>query len=77
MEKKDYIQKAEELLNTDTYKKITEDPTNKHKNRLVNILKNINSQRGLNVETYRRLYPKGAVSPNFMGCQRFTSQAFL
>ena len=33
MEKNDYIQKAEELLNTDTYKKITEDPTNKHKNR--------------------------------------------
>ena len=31
MEKKDYIQKAEELLNTTTYKKIPEDPTNKQK----------------------------------------------
>ena len=30
MEKNDYIQKAEELLNTTTYKKIPEDPTNKH-----------------------------------------------
>ena len=31
MEKKDYIQKAEELLNTTTYKKIPEVPTNKPK----------------------------------------------
>ena len=31
MEKKDYIQKAEDLLNTSTYKKIPEDPTIKQK----------------------------------------------
>ena len=29
IDKNDYIQKAEELLNTNTYKKIPEDPTNK------------------------------------------------
>ena len=29
MEKAEYIKKAEELLNTDTYKKIPEDPTNR------------------------------------------------
>ena len=67
MHKKDYIQKAEELLNTNTYKKITEDPTNKHKNRLVNILKNIKSEGGLSEETYKKLYPTGAVSPKFYG----------
>ena len=31
MEKKDYIQKAEDLLNTSPYKKIPEDPTTKQK----------------------------------------------
>ena len=43
MEKKEYIKKAEELLNTETYK-IPEDPTNKQKNRLINILKNIKAE---------------------------------
>ena len=66
MDKNDYIQKAE-LLNTNTYKKITEDPTNKHKNRLVNILKNIKSEGGLSEETYKKLYPTGTVSPKFYG----------
>ena len=67
MEKKDYILKAEELLNTSTYKKIPEDPTNKQKNKLVNILKRIKSEGGLNEDTYRKLYPTGAVSPKFYG----------
>ena len=67
MDKNDYIQKADELLNTNTYKKITEDQTNKHKNRLVNILKNIESEGGLSEETYKKLYPTGAVSPKFYG----------
>ena len=67
MEKKDYIQKAEELLNTSTYKKIPEDPTNKQKNKLVNILKRIKSEVGLNEDTYKKLYPTGAVSPKFYG----------
>ena len=67
MEKKDYIQKAEELLNTTTYKKIPEDPTNKQKNKLVNILKSIKSEGGVNEDTYKKLYPTGAVSSKFYG----------
>ena len=50
VEKNEYIKKAEELLNTETYKKIPEDPTNKQKNRLTNILKNIKAEGGLNEE---------------------------
>ena len=67
MDKAEYNKKAEELLNTETYKKITEDPTNKQKSRLINILKNIKAEGGLNEEMYRRLYPTGAVSPKFYG----------
>ena len=67
MEKRDYIQKAEDLLNTSTYKKIPEDPTIKQKNKLVNILKRIKNEKGLNEDTYRKLYPTGAVSSKFYG----------
>ena len=67
MEKDEYIKKPEEILNTETYKKIPADPTNKQKNRLINILKNIKAEGGLNEETYRRLYPTGAVSPKLYG----------
>ena len=50
MNKDDYTKKSEELLNTTTYKKINEDPTNKQKTRLISILKNIITEGGLNEE---------------------------
>ena len=65
--KADYIKKAEDLLKEDTYKRIPEDPTVKQKNKLINILKNIKTEGGLNEESYRRLYPTGAGSPKFYG----------
>ena len=55
MDKAEYNKKAEDLLNTKTYKTIPEDPTNRQKNRLISILKNIKAEGGLNEETYRRL----------------------
>ena len=67
IDKTDYIKKAEELLKEKTYKKITEDPTVKQKNKLINILRNIKTEGGLNDETYRRLYLTGAGSPKFYG----------
>ena len=71
MNKADYITKSEELLNTTTNKKIPEDPTNRQKNRLISILKNIKAEGGLNEESHKRMYPTGAVSPNFYGLQKF------
>ena len=65
--KDDYISKSEELLNTTTYQKITEDPTNRQKTRLISILKSIKAEGGLNEESYRRMYPTGAVSPKYYG----------
>ena len=67
MEKADYIKKAEDLLKEDTYKRIPEDRTVKQKNKLINILKYIKTEGGLNEESYRRLYPTGAGSPKFYG----------
>ena len=48
MERVEYNKKAEELLNTRTYKKIPEDPTKNQKNNLISILKNIKAEGGLN-----------------------------
>ena len=67
MDKVEYHKKAEELLNTRTYKKISEDPTKKQKNKLISILKNIKAEGGLNEETYNRLYPTAAVPSKFYG----------
>ena len=67
MDKAEYHKKAEELLNTRTYKKISEDPTKKQKNKLISILKNIKTEGGLNEETFKRLYPTAAVPSKFYG----------
>ena len=72
IDKNDYIQKADELLNTNTYKKIPEDPTNKQKNKLVNILRSIKAEGGLSEDTYKKLYPTGAVASKFYGFAKDT-----
>ena len=67
MDRAEYNKKAEELLNTGTYKNIPDDPTRKQKNKLISILKNIKAEGGLNEDTYRRLYPTAAVASKFYG----------
>ena len=67
LNKEDYIRKAEDLLSQQTYKKIPEDPTSRQKTKLINLLKNIKAEWGINKETYRRMYPTGAGSPKFYG----------
>ena len=62
-----YIEKAEELLNKETYRKIPEDLTVRWKNKLINVLRNIKTEGGLSEEVYRRLYPTGARSSKFYG----------
>ena len=74
MKKEDYIKKSEEILNTSTYKKIAEDPTNKQKNKLISILKSIKTEGGLKEEEYRKMYPTGAVSPKYYGLPKIHKQ---
>ena len=74
MKKEDYIKKSEEILNTYTYKKITEDPTNKQKTKLISILKSIKTEGGLKEEEYRKMYPTGAVSPKYYGLPKIHKQ---
>ena len=67
MERQDYINKANQLLNQNTYKVISKDPTNTIKNKLINILKNIKTKSGLGTNIYRSMYPTGCVPPKFSG----------
>ena len=47
IDKEEYIRKAEELLRQPTYKTIPIDPTNKYKNKLITLLKNIKTEGGI------------------------------
>ena len=70
MDKEDYIKKSEDLLHQPTYKELPSDPTTKHKNRLISILKTIKSEWGIDNITNKRLYPTGAVFPKYYGLPR-------
>ena len=67
MNKEEYVKKAEELLNQDTYRTIPNDPTNKYKNKLINLLKTIKAEDEISDAVYKRLYPTETGSPKFYG----------
>ena len=46
---------------------IPTDPTGKHKNRLINILKSMKAEHGMSENTYKMMYPTGASAPKFYG----------
>ena len=70
MDRQDYISQANNLLSQNTYRSIPWDPTNTIKNKLINILKRVKSQTGLNNQTYKAMYPTGCVPPKFYGLSK-------
>ena len=70
MEKEEYKKKSKDLLKQATYRELTSDPTNKYKNKLIQLLKNIKSEGGINNTIYERLYPTGPVPPSIMDFQK-------
>ena len=67
MDRQDYINKANNLLNQPTYRAIPWDPTNTIKNKLINILKRVKNQTGLDSVTYISMNSTGCVPPKFYG----------
>ena len=68
MDRTEYNNKAQKLLEDGgTYKEIKTDPTNKLKNKLINLLKKIKAKGGINDQLYKKMYPTGAVAPKFYG----------
>ena len=61
MDRQDYISKANTLLNQNTYRSISWDPTNTNKNKHINILTRVNIQTGLSNQTYKAMYPTGCI----------------
>ena len=67
MDRQDYANKANSLLNQNTYRSIPRDPTNSIKNKLISILKRVKNQTGLDSNTYKSMYPTGCVPPKLYG----------
>ena len=74
MDRDDYNNKAEELIQQSSYRPIPNDPTNRLKTRLISLLKQIKTESGMNEATYKRLYPTGAGSPKFYGLPKIHKQ---
>ena len=55
LDKEDYIQKSEELLQQPNYKILASDPTTKHKIKLISLLKSIKADGGINDNLYNFL----------------------
>ena len=73
MDRQDYINKPNSLLNQNTYRSIHWEPTNTIKNKLISILKRVKNQTGLDSLTYKSMYPTGCIPPSFMASQRTTN----
>ena len=63
MNTEDYKKKAEELLDQNTYRTITSDPTMRLKNKMINMLKSIKTKGGMPEELYKSALPhRGCVT---------------
>ena len=68
MNRSEYIRNMKELLeDTITYRPLNIDPTNKQKNKLINILQRIKTESGIEDTIYKKIYPTGASSPKIYG----------
>ena len=73
MDRQDYINKSNNFLNQPTYRAIPQDPTNTIKNKLINILKRVKNQTGLDSITYKSMYPQVVFPLSFMGSPKSTN----
>ena len=74
MDRHGYINKSHQLLSLPASRSISRDPTNKMKNKLINILNRVKSQTGLDNSTYRAMYPMGCRAPKFYDLPKIHKQ---
>ena len=68
MDRTEYNNKAQKLLeDRATYKEIKTDPTNKLKNKFINLLNKTKAEGGITDQLYKKMYPTRAVAPKFYG----------
>ena len=68
------IQKSVKLLKQPNYKIIQTDPTTKHRNKLISLLKSIKSEGGIDDNTHKRLHPTAATLPKYYGLPKIHKQ---
>ena len=66
-DKKEYIEKANNLLAQPAYRTIERDPTNKLKTKLITMLRKIKREPGMEENLYKAIYPTGCTSPKCYG----------
>ena len=74
MDRQDYVNKSNQLLSQPADRAIPWDPINKIKTKLINILKRVKSQTGLDNNTYKVMYPTGCRAPKFYGFPKIHKQ---
>ena len=62
MDRADYNKAPKLLEDRGTYKEIKTDPTNKLKNKLINLLMKTKAWGGISDQLYKEMYPTGAVA---------------
>ena len=67
MDRKEYIDKATNLLSQPVYRTIDMDPTNKCKAKLIILLQKLKREIGLEDHIYKYMYPMGYTSLKFYG----------
>ena len=78
MDRDEYHQKVEALLQESAYWPIPNDPTNKYKTKLTALLKSIKTEGGINESTYKRLYPhRGRIPQVLWATKGFIKKAHL
>ena len=70
LDKEEYIQKVENLLAQSGYKTTERDPTNRIKAKLIQILRRIKRETGMEEGMCKVMYPTGCNPQVFMGYQK-------
>ena len=70
MDRKDYIQKATNLLAQPVHRTNNRNPTNKLKAKLITLLSKMKRETGLEDDICKYMYPWDALPPSFMGFLR-------
>ena len=67
LDKEDYKQKAGNLLEQSAYKTIDRDPNNSIKAKLIQILRRLKRETGMDEGMYMAMYPTSCTPPKFYG----------
>ena len=66
LDRKEYIEKAENILVQPAYRTLDRDPTNKLKAKLITVLRKIKREASMEEGIYKTMYPTGCNPPKVL-----------